>query len=54
MATWIAVGIIFAVGGVAHYAGLNTRIAFAVCTVILMLGLGTDWVLMGQQDSSAN
>ena len=54
MATWIAVGIIFAVGGVAHYARLDTRIAFAVCSVILILGLGTDWVLMGRQGGSAN
>ena len=54
MATWIAVGLIFAVGGVAHFARLNTLVAFAVCTAILMLGLGTDWVLMGQQESRAN
>jgi hypothetical protein len=54
MATWIAVGIIFAIGGFGHYASLNTRVVFAVCTVILVLGLATDWVLMGQQNRSAN
>jgi uncharacterized membrane protein YecN with MAPEG domain len=54
MATWIAVGIIFVVGSVAHYASLNTRVVFAVCTLILVLGLGTDWVLMGQQNRAAN
>jgi hypothetical protein len=46
MATWIAVGIIFFVGGFAHYANLNTRVTFAACSAILVIGLVADWAMM--------
>jgi hypothetical protein len=43
MITWIAVGIVFVIGGYAHYASLDGRVVLILCIVILTLALVADW-----------
>lgn len=43
MITWIAVGIVFVIGGYAHYASLDGRFVLIACIVILTLALIADW-----------
>jgi hypothetical protein len=48
MFTWIAVGIVFAIGGFAHYAGLEGKSVLVVCTMVVALGLVADWLIADQ------
>jgi hypothetical protein len=45
MITLIAVGIVFVIGGYAHYASLNGRAVLFACAVILTLALIADWFI---------
>jgi len=45
MITLIAVGIVFVIGGYAHYASLNGRAVLVACIVILALALIADWFI---------
>jgi hypothetical protein len=45
MITLIAVGIVFVIGGYAHYASLNGRVVLIACVVILTLALIADWFI---------
>ncbi len=45
MATWITVGIVFAIGFYAHYARLRSPLVFVACLVLLVVGLTIDLMI---------
>ncbi|MGY6570653.1 MAG: hypothetical protein ACXIVE_16815 [Salinarimonas sp.] len=50
MATWITVGIVFAIGFYAHYARLKSPLVFVACLALLVIGFTID--LMVEQPPS--
>ncbi|HMB09613.1 hypothetical protein [Saliniramus sp.] len=45
MATWITVGIVFAIGFYAHYARLKSPLVFVTCLMLLAFGLTIDLMI---------
>ncbi|MCC5977758.1 MAG: hypothetical protein JJU21_06835 [Salinarimonas sp.] len=45
MATWVTVGIVFAIAFYAHYARLKSPLVFVACLVLLVIGLTIDLLI---------